>query len=128
MKKNLSKHLLLLMLAVFSMVSLTCCKDDNDNPKSNESRLVGTWVAEMYEDGDFYTLTLVLNKGGKGQFISSYDYEVVSDNISWSIRGENYLTIHFYEDPREDPFTEPFSLSQDGKTLYWLDCTFKKKK
>lgn len=126
MKKSLCKHLLLLMVAVLSITSLTSCKDDDDS-KSNESRLVGTWVTEVYESGDYYTFTLVLNKDGKGLYVIEDDFDSESTVIKWSVVGESILSIAFADEDYEDPISYSFSLSKDGKTLKWSNYTFKKK-
>ena len=115
------------MIAVLSVASFTSCKDDDDDSKSNESRLVGTWVADVYESGEYYTLTLALNKDGKGLYIVEDDSDSESSAIKWSVIGENILSIAFADDDYEDPISYSFTLSKDGKTLSWSMYTFKKK-
>jgi hypothetical protein len=106
-------NLLLVVLLVSGFTLVGCLGDDDDNPSSSSSDLIGTWsLTAMSENGDnippeyFGEVTVTINDGGTGTVIE----DGVTSNFTWSVSG-NKLTV------TEDGETRIMDFSVSGNTL-----------
>lgn len=77
------------MLMLVATLSVASCKDDKDEPKSDNSQLVGTWKA-LDSDGDMWLLTL--NKNNTGNLSVTYTTRAsitVSESFSWTTSSDS---------------------------------------
>ena len=77
------------MLMLVASLSVSSCKDDKDEPKSEKSQLVGTWRA-FDSEGDPWTMTL--NSNNTGNISVTYNTRAsvtISENFSWNTSSDS---------------------------------------
>lgn len=144
------KPLLVLMIVALNVIFVSCSNDDD---KSNEPTIVGTWELikheyntysndiskDVVENGDGSTLTFK----GDGTGISVYVSEDgVSENetFSWKQDGTKITVIYRSEDENEDEYTDTgeiqkltdnelviYSTHMDGDYSFYDRMTFRRK-
>jgi hypothetical protein len=96
-----------LALAVFTIIGFTSCSKDDDNSRSNQKELWGTWkreyVIDMYNNG-VEEITFV--RDGNGYITNTsgnhanFTYEVKGQyiyfNITWWYKGGGYMADNYY--------------------------------
>ena len=136
------KKLLLLALAALTLSFVACDKKDKQkeeptDPTTPETALVGTWVYEDGEEGDFHFKHAV-TIGDKNDFEYTlkalYSEENVHFGYTWNgnyeLNGDT-ASLHFksmtwylnWDEENFEPHSEKFVYAIDGNTmtLNWLD-------
>ncbi|NQU06494.1 MAG: lipocalin family protein [Calditrichaeota bacterium] len=106
---------LLLVILLFSGFTLIGCLDDDDsNPSSSSSDLVGIWsLTGISLNGidipvdEFGEMTITFNDNGTGSYVDE-DHE--SSSFTWSVSGGKLMTT-------EDGVTDTVDYSVSGNTL-----------
>ena len=64
--KDLMKRFFLFLTLAVTACGFVACSDDDDNGGSDTS-IVGTWAAEVYEDGSSLSITYTFTSNGLGK-------------------------------------------------------------
>jgi len=138
-KSIIMKKFLLLALAALTLSFVACDKKDKqkEEPTPQENPIVGTWVYEDGEEGDFH-FKHAITIGEKNDFEYTlkalYSEESVHFGYTWNgnyeLNGDT-VTIHFkkmtwyfnWDEENFEPHTEKFVYTINGNTmtLNWLD-------
>ena len=77
-KKYLLSLLTIIIVAIQSVVFVSCNKDDEEEKDNIVSPLVGTWEKTEMIGGNWITTTLILNADGTYSETSRNDYEITN--------------------------------------------------
>ena len=117
MKRKMKKHLIVIEIVVLLLVvGLSGCNESNNSFKSDEDRIIGTWViSELYE-GSTRTITYIFLPDKTYEVIGTYKEDTESYNGTWKIL--DYKLVVTIEGRTQ---TGNYNFSNDDKTLTITD-------
>jgi hypothetical protein len=113
----MNKHLITLGIAVLLIcVGLSGCNESNNSFKSDEDRIIGTWVISEIYEGSTRTVTYIFSSDKTYEVIGTYKEGTESSNGTWEIL--DYKLVVTIEGRTQ---TGNYKFSNNDKTLTITD-------
>jgi hypothetical protein len=113
----MNKHLITLGIAVLLIcVGLSGCNESNNSFKSDEDRIIGTWVISEIYEGSTRTVTYIFSSDKTYEVIGTYKEGTESSNGTWKIL--DYKLVVTIEGRTQ---TGNYKFSNNDKTLTITD-------